>query len=76
MAEKKKTTAAKKKSTAAKKTASRQTAEEKRRAQEQARSRRQLWAVILFAVGIFFLAVSVIPGCTPFVSACLAGVPI
>lgn len=62
MAEKKKTTAAKKKSTAAKKAASRQTAEEKRRAQEQARSRRQLWAVILFAVGIFFLAVSVIPG--------------
>ena len=57
-----KKTAAKKKPATAKKKTGRQTAEEKRLAQEQARSHRQLWAVILFAVGIFFLAVSLIPG--------------
>ncbi|MCI5527629.1 MAG: DNA translocase FtsK [Oscillospiraceae bacterium] len=62
MAEQKKRTAAKKKTTAAKKSTGRQTAAQKRLAEEQARSRRQLWAVILFAVGIFFLAVSLIPG--------------
>ena len=57
MAEQRKRTAAKKKTTAAKKSTGRQTAAQKRLAEEQARSRRQLWAVILFAVGIFFLAV-------------------
>ena len=62
MAAQRKTTAAKKKSSAGKKGSGRQTAAEKRRAEELARSRRQLWAVILFAAGIFFLAVALIQG--------------
>ena len=71
MAASKKTTTTKKSSTskktsssaaATKRTSSRKTLAEQIREQEEARSRRQLIAVVLFAVGVFFAAVSFIPG--------------
>lgn len=63
MAGQKAQTASKKTTKASgKKSAGRQTAAQKRREEELARSRKQLWAVVLFAVGIFFLAVALIQG--------------
>ncbi|MDD2955203.1 MAG: DNA translocase FtsK [Oscillospiraceae bacterium] len=39
-----------------------ETAQAKKKAEAEARSRRQLWAVILFAAGLFFFFVTLIPG--------------